>query len=246
MAAAIGTRAASSSEKFDYLSVGAGTAGCVLANRLSGDLTTRVGLIEAGVGWGYTSVPQRQLNNRSIPLPRGRDPGGSSSISGMAYFRGHPRDFDEWAQAGATGWGYEDVLPYFRKAENNETWPESRYHGGGDPKNVLDSANPNALEKRILQATSSMGFAHCADFNGPDPEGFGCRQATIRDGRRESMVTTSVDPVAHRENLAIFTEAMVTTLVIEDRSARGVVIERDGTRIQLSAARDVILCAGTY
>jgi choline dehydrogenase len=260
--------AASTSEKFDYLIVGAGTAGCVLANRLSADLTTRVGLIEAGpsdkrflvripaavaaaigdpaIVWGYSSVPQRQLNNRSIPLPRGRILGGCSSINGMAYFRGHPRDFDEWAQAGATGWSYEDVLPYFRKAEHNETWPESRYHGNGGPMNVLDIERPNPLVKRFLEATSSLGFARCPDFNGPDPEGFGCRQATIRRGRRESMVTAYVDPIAHRQNLAIFTEAMVTNLVIEDRRARGVVIERDGSRLQLTATRDVILCAGTY
>jgi choline dehydrogenase len=260
--------AASTSEKFDYLIVGAGTAGCVLANRLSADLTTRVGLIEAGpsdkrflvripaavaaaigdpaIVWGYSSVPQRQLNNRSIPLPRGRILGGCSSINGMAYFRGHPRDFDEWAQAGATGWSYEDVLPYFRKAEHNETWPESRYHGNGGPMNVLDIERPNPLVKRFLEAASSLGFARCPDFNGPDPEGFGCRQATIRRGRRESMVTAYVDPIAHRQNLAIFTEAMVTNLVIEDRRARGVVIERDGSRLQLTATRDVILCAGTY
>jgi choline dehydrogenase len=260
--------AASTSEKFDYLIVGAGTAGCVLANRLSADLTTRVGLIEAGpsdkrflvripaavaaaigdpaIVWGYSSVPQRQLNNRSIPLPRGRILGGCSSINGMAYFRGHPRDFDEWAQAGATGWSYEDVLPYFRKAEHNETWPESRYHGNGGPMNVLDIERPNPLVKRFLEATSSLGFARCPDFNGPDPEGFGCRQATIRRGRRESMVTAYVDPIAHRQNLAIFTEAMVTNLVIEDRRARGVVIERDGSRLRLTATRDVILCAGTY
>jgi len=269
MAAAKGTREPNSSEQFDYLIVGAGTAGCVLANRLSADLTTRVGLIEAGpsdkrflvripaavaaaigdpdILWGYSSVPQRQLNNRSVPLPRGRILGGCSSINGMAYFRGHPRDFDEWAQAGATGWSYEDVLPYFRKAEHNETWPESRYHGRGGPMNVLDIERPNPLVKRFLEATSSLGFGRCPDFNGPDPEGFGCRQATIRRGRRESMVTAYVDPIAHRQNLTIFTEAMVTSLVIEDRRARGVVIERDdGSRTQLTATRDVILCAGTY
>src|SRR6185437_7990922 len=268
MAAAKGSRAANGTESFDYLIVGAGTAGCVLANRLSADATARVGLVEAGpsdkrflvripaavaaaigdpaIGWGYRSVPQRNLNNRCIPLPRGRVLGGCSSINGMAYFRGHPRDFDEWAEAGATGWGYEDVLPYFRKAENNETWPESRYHGSGGPMNVLDIRRPNPLVARFLEAASSLGYARCEDFNGPDPEGFGCRQATIRRGRRESMVTAYVDPVAHRQNLTILTEAVVTSLVIEDRRARGVVIERDGTRMQLSATRDVILCAGTY
>lgn len=268
MAAAQGPQAAKSSESFDYLIVGAGTAGCVLANRLSADASARVGLIEAGpsdkrvlvripaavtaatgdpaIGWGYRSVPQRNLNNRCVPLPRGRILGGCSSINGMAYFRGHPRDFDEWAEAGATGWSYEDVLPYFRKAENNETWPESRYHGSGGPMNVLDIARPNPLVRRFLEATASLGFARCEDFNGPDPEGFGFRQATIRRGRRESVVTAYVDPIAHRQNLAIFTEALVTHVIVEARTARGVVIERNGSRVQLMATRDVILCAGTY
>src|SRR6185437_16021968 len=268
MAAAKGSRAANGTESFDYLIVGAGTAGCVLANRLSADATARVGLIEDGpsdkrlllripaavaaasddpaIVWGYKSVPQRHLNNRRIPLPRGRILGGCSSISGMAYFRGHPRDFDEWADAGATGWSYEDVLPYFRKAENNETWPESRYHGSGGPMNVLDIRRPNPLVARFLEAASSLGYARCEDFNGPDPEGFGCRQATIRRGRRESMVTAYVDPVAHRQNLAIYTGCLATGLVIEDRRARGVIIERGGSSVQLSATREVILCSGTY
>lgn len=251
MAAAKGSRAANVAETFDYLIVGAGIAGCVLANRLSADATVRVGLIEAGtsgpaIGRGYNSVPQRHLNDRRIPLPRGRVLGGCISINGTAYFRGHPRDFDEWADAGATGWSYEDVLPYFRKAENNETWPESRYHGRGGPMNVLDIRQPNPLVARFLEATSSLGFARCEDFNGPDPEGFGCRQATIRRGRRGSMVTAYVDPIAHRQNLAIYTGCLATGLVIEDRRARGVIIERDGSRVRLSATREVILCAGTY
>lgn len=272
MAAAKGSRAANGAQAtnaaYDYLIIGAGTAGCVLANRLSADNTVRVGLIEAGpsdkrllariptavavetgdpaIDWGYKSVPQRHLNNRRIPLPRGRVLGGCSSIKGMAYFRGHPRDFDEWAEAGAAGWGYEDVLPYFRKAEHNERWPESHYHGSGGPMSVSDIPRPNPLVHRFLQASSSLGFARCADFNGPDPEGFGYRQATIRRGRRESMVTAYVDPVAHRQNLEILTESLVTGIVIDGRKARGVVIERGGSRMQLSAAREVILCAGTY
>lgn len=265
MAAAKGSRAAKGAESFDYLIVGAGTAGCVLANRLSADATARVGLIEArplgkrllvripaaaigdpAGGRGYKSVPQRHLNNRRISLPHARLLDGCNSISGMAYFRGHPRDFDEWADAGATGWSYEDVLPYFRKAENNETWPESRYHGSGGPSNALDIHRPHPLVARFLEATSSLGFARCEDFNGPDPEGFGCRHATIHRGGRESMVTTYVDPIVHRQNLAIYTGCLATGLVIEDRKARGVVIERDGSRVQLSATREVILCAGTY
>src|SRR3569833_1661266 len=148
MAAAKGSRAAKGAENFDYLIVGAGTAGCVLANRLAADAATRVGLIEAGpsdkrllvripaavaaasgdqaIGWGYKSVPQRHLNNRRIPLPRDRVSGGCSSINGMAYFRGHPRDFDEWADAGATGWSGEDVLPFFCLVVFFVSWVVSR------------------------------------------------------------------------------------------------------------------------
>jgi choline dehydrogenase-like flavoprotein len=259
---------AAAGDAFDYLIVGAGTAGCVLANRLSANPAVRVGLIEAGpsdkrfavrvpaavaaaigdpaIGWGYKSVPQRHLNGRQVPLPRGRVLGGCSSINGMVYFRGHPRDFDGWAAAGAVGWGYEDVLPYFRKAENNESWPASRYHGSGGPMNVLDIPRPNPLVRRFLEAASSLGFNRCEDFNGPDPEGFGCRQATIRRGRRESMVTAYIDPVAQRGNLSVFTESLVTDVVIEDRKARGVMIERGGSRVQLSARREVILAAGSY
>jgi choline dehydrogenase-like flavoprotein len=217
MAAAKGSRAANNTEHFDYLIVGAGTAGCVLANRLSADAATRVGLIEAGPAQRrvYESIPQRNLNNRCIPLRRG-------SINETAFFPGHPRDFDEWAQAGASGWGYEDVLPYFRKAGTIGARPEPRHS--------------NPLVQRFLEAAGSLGFARCADFNGPDPEGFGCHQAT----------RARTDRIVHRQNLAIFRRSRVTGLVIEDRKARGVMLERDGTRVQLSATRDVILCAGTY
>ena len=219
MAAAKGSRAANTTESFDYLIVGAGTAGCVLANRLSADATARVGLIEAGPSdeRRYESIPQRHLNNRRIPLRR-----GSSSGNAMAFFRGHPRDFDEWAQAGAPGWSYEDVLPYFRRTENNGTRPEPR--------------QSNALVLRFLEAACSLGFARCEDFNGPDPEGFGCHQAT----------RARADRPVHRQNLALFSQSLVTGLVIEDRKARGVMIERHGAHVRLSATRDVILCAGTY
>jgi choline dehydrogenase len=216
MAAVKGSRAAHATESFDYLIVGAGTAGCVLANRLSADTTTRVGLIEAAPSTTrcYESVPQRNLNNRCIPLPRGR--------TRMVDFRGHPRDFDEWAQAGAPGWSYEGVLPYFPKAGNSDPRRESRHI--------------NPLVQRFLEAAASLGFTRCRDFNGPDPEGFGCHQAT----------TACVDPITHRPNLAVFTASLVTGLVIEDRRARGVEIEREGILVRLSATRDVILCAGTY
>jgi choline dehydrogenase len=253
---------------FDYVIVGAGTAGCVLANRLSADSAVRVALIEAGpsdarakiripaavaaaiadpqLGWGYQSTPQAHLNGRRINLPRGRVLGGCSSINGMAYFRGHPRDFDDWAADGATGWGYEQVLPYFRKSENNGTWPESRYHGSGGPMNVIDIPRPNPLIRRFLEASSSLGYPHCADFNAADPEGFGTRQATIRRGRRESMVTAFLDPVRSRRNLEVITDARVTRVLIEMGRARGVQIERAGQSEALSAQREVIVAAGAY
>jgi choline dehydrogenase-like flavoprotein len=253
---------------FDYVIVGAGTAGCVLANRLTADSGTRVALIEAGpsdarakiripaavaaaiadprLGWGYKSAPQRNLDGRQIPLPRGRVLGGCSSINGMAYFRGHPRDFDDWAADGAAGWSFEEVLPYFRKSEHNETWSVSRYHGSGGPMNVIDIPRPNPLIGRLLEATSWLGYKRCNDFNAADPEGFGTRQATIRKGRRESMVTAFLDPVRSRANLEILTDALVTRIRIEGGRAQGVTLERGGASEELVAQREVIVAAGAY
>jgi choline dehydrogenase-like flavoprotein len=253
---------------FDYVILGAGTAGCVLASRLSTDPAVRVALLEAGpedrsakirvpaavaaaiadpsIGWGYRSVPQRHLNDRQIVLPRGRVLGGCSSINGMAYFRGHPQDFDDWAAAGASGWSYEEVLPYFRRSEHNETFGESRYHGRGGPMTVTDIPRPNALIERFLEATSSLGYLRCADFNAADPEGFGTRQATIRAGRRESGVTAFLDPARRRPQLTILTDATVTQILIDGRRARGVSFERGGAVHTLLTRREVILAAGAY
>ena len=256
-------------DAFDFIIVGAGTAGCVLANRLSADMKTRVCLVEAGgsdnspkihvpaavaaaigdpkFGWGLFSAPQAGANDRRIPLPRGRVIGGSSSINGMAYFRGHPRDFDDWSGVhGAVGWSYREVLPYFRRSENNETWPDSPYHGKGGLMNVIDIPHPNPLGNRFLAATESLQLKRCADFNAADPEGFGFRQGTIKRGRRVSMASAFLDPARTRPNLTIVSEALVERVTIENGRATGVEIEVAGSKRRITAAREVVLSAGSF
>jgi choline dehydrogenase len=252
------------SECFDYVIAGAGTAGCVLANRLSADAGISVVLIEAGppdhdpairvpamvakaIGnprqsWGYQTVPQRQVDNRVLPVPRGRVLGGCSSINGMVYFRGHPREYDEWQ---LPGWRYADLLPYFRRLENYEAAHTPERTRGG-PVNVIDIPKPNPLIRRFLAAADTLGLPRCADFNGGDPEGFGPRQAAIRDGRRESGVTAYLNPARHRPNLQIVTGALVTRMLFEGRRATGVEIERGGAPSIVQARREVIVACGVY
>jgi choline dehydrogenase len=258
------------SDTYDYVIVGGGTAGCVLANRLSADPNVRVALLEAGpsddhftiripaavaaavaepmFSWHYKSVPQQHLNGRQLPVPRGRVLGGCSSIGGMAYFRGHRADFDGWADMGATGWSYADVLPYFRKSENNERWPASELHGSGGEMNVIDIPHVNPLVNRFLAATAELGFPAAEDLATATPEGFCARQATIRGGRRESAVTAFVNPVRQRHNLEVHVRTFVRRVVIEDRVARGVLVEHDhgGEVRELRARREVILAGGAY
>jgi choline dehydrogenase-like flavoprotein len=257
------------SEAFDYVIVGAGTAGCVLANRLSADAGATVALIEAGppdddpairvpamvakaIGnprqsWGYQTVPQRHVDDRELPVPRGRVLGGCSSINGMVYFRGHPREYDEWQQP---GWAYADLQPYFERLENYEAAHTPQRHRGG-PVNVIDIPKPNPLVGRFLAAADTLGLPRCADFNGGDPEGFGPRQAAIRNGRRESGVTAYLNPARRRPNLKIVTDAPVTRVVFEGRRATGVEIgqggaRRSGARRIVAARREVILSCGAY
>jgi choline dehydrogenase len=260
---------ASGEDAFDYVIVGAGTAGCVLANRLSADPNLRVCLLEAGppdnsfkiripaavaaaigdprFGWGYASTPQPGAGGRPIFIPRGRVVGGSSSINGMAYFRGHPRDFDDWAKVhGAGGWSYAEVLPYFRRSENNEAWPDSPYHGTGGEMNVIDIPRNNPLIDTFLAATDQLQIKRNADFNAADPEGVGPRQATIRSGRRVSMASAFLHPVQSRPNLTVISSAMVSRVVVENGRATGVEFETEGTKRLISARREVILSGGSY
>jgi choline dehydrogenase len=260
------------SDTFDYVIAGAGTAGCVLANRLTADARVTVALIEAGppdddpaihvpamvakaIGnprqsWGYQTVPQRHVDNRVLPVPRGRVLGGSSSINGMVYFRGHPREYDEWQQP---GWAYADLLPYFERLENYEAAHTPQRTRGG-PVNVIDIPKLNPLVRRFLEASDTLGLPRCADFNGGDPEGFGPRQATIRGGRRESGVTAYLNPARHRPNLKVITDTLVTRVLFEGRRATGVEIVggggRDGAhggaRSAVRARREVIVSCGAY
>jgi choline dehydrogenase len=251
-------------EQFDYIIVGAGTAGCVLANRLTANPGVSVALIEAGppdddpaihvpamVGkaianprnsWGYQSAPQRHADNRALVVPRGRVLGGCSSINGMVYFRCNARDFDDWHQP---GWSYADLLPYFLRMENYDA-ANGPHRARGGPVNVIDIPKPNPLVRRFLEATDSLGLPRCNDFAVPEPEGFGARQAAIRSGRRESGVTAYLNPVRQRRNLQIFTESLVTRVMVSRGRATGVEIERAGQRSQVTCRGEVIVSAGAY
>ena len=251
---------------FDYVVVGAGTAGCVLATRLSEDGTSRVALIEAGpmdrhpfihipatvgaaiatpkLNWRFMTAPQAHLNGRSIPIPRGHVVGGSGSINGMVYFRGHPTDFDDWAAAGNPGWSYREVMPYFLRSENNDAYPDSPYHGHGGPMNVIFIKRPNPMTPAFLAAMDSLGFQRNADFNGVDSEGYGPRQGTISHGRRVSTATAYLKPASHRSNLVILTDTRVARVRIENRRATGVdLLTANGER-RLTARREVIVSGG--
>ena len=254
---------------FDYVIVGAGSAGCVLANRLTEDRSVRVCLIEAGgqdrspfihiplgvarvlkdpkIIWDDWTTKQKEAAGRQIPIPHGKVLGGTSSINGMVYMRGHPRDFDDWASAGNHGWSFADVLPYFKKSENNEVFGESDpvYHGKGGLLNVRDVESYNPLVDIMCEAAVAMGLPLTADFNGAQQEGFGRRQVTQLHGRRVSTATAFLCPAAHRSNLTVITNALVDRVTFADRRATGVKL-RTGTHTRtLAARREIIISAGT-
>ena len=251
---------------YDYVIVGAGSAGCVVAARLTEDPDVSVLLVEAGpadvkenihvpaafgslfktdVDWDYATAPEDGCNGRMMFLPRGKVLGGSSSINAMVYIRGAREDYDGWRDAGNAGWGYDDMLPYFKRSEDNERG-ESEYHGTGGPLTVSDGRSRNPMSEAWVEAAAETGMPLNDDFNGARQDGVGMYQVTQRGGLRCSAAAAFLRPALERPNLTVETNLQVQRLLIDRGRAVGVLADRLGEPFEALAEREVVLCAGAY